>query len=648
MLSGVRRLSKSKIGTGILVVFLLAILASFALGDINNASSGNVGLSGTTLAKAGGQEVSERDMNRAMEQLLTRARQQNPAAGYQDVARDFNPLLDSLVQGAALTAFGDKQGMNLSKRLIDAEIAKIPGTVGLNGKFSDTAYQAFLSSERLTDADVRRIIGQSLIQRLILAPAATNARLGTGLVQPYANMLLETREGEMAVIPLAAFAVGLKPSDAQLAAYYNANKARFTVPEQRTLRIARISSTTLAATPPTDQEIEAFYRANQATYGAKMTRVISQAVVPDANVAAAIAQRARSGSFVAAAQPAGLSAEDVSVGPQTLAQFKALAGDTTAAAAFAPGAIAGSVVGPIKSDLGWHVVKIESISGDAGRTLAQVRGEIVTKLAADKTRNGLGDLVNTVQDAIDDGQSFADVVARNKLSASETPLLTANGRVLADSAYKLPPELVGALKSGFELTGEDAPVVETLPGDAGFALVAVGRRVAAAPAPLAAIRDQLAAGWIGQQATARATAAAAAIVAKANSGVSLAQAMSAAGIPLEAPRPVNARRIQLEQTPPAVIAPMRMLFTLGVGKTRQVAVPQANSIALVRVSKIIPGNVVGQPALIARVQSQFQQGASQEYAQQFLNAIQAQVGIKRNDTAIDAARKRLSAAPGAE
>ncbi|MCA1653143.1 MAG: SurA N-terminal domain-containing protein [Sphingomonadales bacterium] len=453
MLDRFRRLSKSKVGTGILIVFGVGMLASFALSDVTSLRNGNFGLGSSTLVKVGGREVTDRDVSQAMAQLLNRAREQNPNATSQDLAGEFDPLLQQLVQSQALTAFGEDNGLVLSKRLFDAEIAKLPQTRGLDGKFSDAAYQAFLAKERLTDGELRRLLEGSLAQRLLLAPAAANARLSVGLAAPYATMLMEQRQGELALVPIAAFAAELKPTDAQLAAYYNFNRAHYTVPEQRTLRIARFGPANVASAAATDQEIAAYYQANQAIYGAKETRVISQAVVPDAKAAAAIAQRARSGaSFVAAAQPAGLSAEDVSVGPQTRAQFGELAGDKVAAATFAPTAKAGTIIGPIQSDLGWHVIRIDSIKGDAGKTLEAAKPEIATKLNEDKRKTALTDLVNRIQDAIDGGQSFAEVVGKNQLGASETPLVTAQGTSRADPAFKLPAEIAGALKSGFEMT----------------------------------------------------------------------------------------------------------------------------------------------------------------------------------------------------
>src|SRR3954452_10672836 len=148
MLSFFRRVSKSKIGTGIMALVLFAILAGFAVADISNFGSGNIGFGGmgsSTLAKVGDETVNEREMSDAMQRRLQVARQQRPDADYASIVGDFNSILDTLLEQHTLMAFADKYGFPLSKRIIDAEIAQIPQTKGLNGQFSEQAYQQFLN-----------------------------------------------------------------------------------------------------------------------------------------------------------------------------------------------------------------------------------------------------------------------------------------------------------------------------------------------------------------------------------------------------------------------------------------------------------------------------------------------------------------------
>jgi peptidyl-prolyl cis-trans isomerase D len=623
----------------IMVLFVVLILASFAMGDIANIGSGNLGIGGGSgLAKAGSQQITDRDMSRAMERRLTQIRQQNPAADYAAIAGDFDPLLDSLIEQSSLQAFADKNGFVLSKRLIDAEIARIPGTRGLDGKFSEQAYRLLLAQQRMSDQELRQLIAQGLLQRMLLTPVATSARVPVDMAKPYASMLLEARQGDVANVPNSVFRAGLKPTDADVQRFYAANRARYMVPEQRVLRLARIGPEQVAGVAASDQEIAAYYHANQATYGAKDIRVISQAVVPDQAAATAIAARARGGaSFVAATAPAGLSAADISVGPQTRSEFAALAGERVAAAAF--GAQSGAIVGPIQSDLGWHVVKVESIRREGGKTLAAARSEIAAKLTTEKRKEALTDLVAKIEDAIAEGSNFTEAAAQAKLPVSETPLIVANGSARGNPSFKLPAEYAPALRTGFELAQDDEPVVEALTNTEGYVLVAPSRIVPAAPAPLASIRERVAEDWINQQASQRARAVATAIAAKAARGVPLAKAVAEAGVALPPIRPVATRRLDLGADVPA---PVRMLFSLGAGKSRLVADPQQRGYSLVKVNKVVPGNALNQPALIGRLQNEFQDAVAEEYAKQFLSAVRASVGTRRNEKAIAATKARIT------
>ena len=643
MLSFFRGLSKSWVGTGLMVLILLLILVGFAAQDISSVFSGNFGMSKGTLVKIGSEPVSERDLDNAMKRALNQAREQNPEASYATIAAQFGNILDALIDEHSLIAFAEDHGFVLSKRLVDAQIAELPQTKGLDGKFNEQAYQAFLQQQQLTDADVRRLIQVAITQRLVLAPAAVEAKVPVGVARPYAAMLLEQRTGQLSVIPLEPFRAGLNPSDGDLQAFYAQNRPRYMVAEQRILRLARIGPETVAGVAPSEAEIAAYYRANQATYAGSETRVISQAVVQDKRQADAIAARARSGAtFVAAAAPAGLSAEDVSVGPQSRAEFSGIAGEAVANAAF--GAAKGAIVGPLRSDLGWHVIKIDDIRGATGKSLAQVHDEIATQLAATKRKDALTDAVTKVEDRIDDGASFADAVGAAKLPIVTTPAINAGGQARSDAAYKFPAELQPVLKTGFAMAPDDDPEVVTLPNDAGYAVVAVDRVIEAAPAPLAEIKDRVREDWIHRKASDRARAVASQIEAKVARGTAMEKAVAEAGVSLPPVEPISARRIQISQADPNAVAPLRMLFSLTQGKSRMVADPKDRGFFVVKNDKIVPGNALSAPGLIVQTQREFQETMSNELGEQMLAAMKADQGIKRNEKAIEAAKQRYSGA----
>lgn len=625
-----RRMSKSVVGTILLVLMLLAIIAGFALQDIQSVGAGSLGTSQGTLVKIGNSSVTDRELSAAMQRRLAEVRQQNPEADYPSIAGDFENILNSLIQSRALQLFAAETGLKVSKQMVDAEIVKLPGTRGLDGKFSQAAYENFLQQQRLTDAEVREILASSIASRLLLAPAAANARIPVGVATPYASMLLEAREAEVAIVPTALFAAGIpQPTEAQLQAFHKENGRRYLVPEQRVLSIARIGPEQVAKVTASEAEIAAYYKANQALYGGKSTRVLSQTIAASEAEGRAIAQRARSGAKLAG-----------NLGAKTREELAGIAGDAVAAAAF--GAAQGAVVGPVRSDLGWHVIKVEEVRNEAGKPLSAVRGEIAEKLGADKRKEALADLVTRVEDMISDGASFAEAARATGLAPIRTPAITAGGVARSDPAFKLPPELGPAVAAGFDLGEGDEPVVETLPGDAGYALVAIESVIAAAPAPLATIRDQVIADWKTKQALDKARAAASAIAAKVASGTPLAEAIAGSPVRLPPPEKVAKRRLELSALGGNVPPALGMMFSLAQGRSRMVADPSGKGFVIVRVTRITPGNAALQPNLISRTQTEFQQAASAEYGEQMIKAIQAEVGVKRNEEAIAAARKRIT------
>lgn len=644
MLSFFRRVSKSKVGTGIMAFVLIAILAGFAIADLTNFGSGqiNFGMGSGTLAKVGDQEVNEREMSDAMQRRLQQARQEKPDADYASVIGDFNIVLDALLDERTLLAFADKYDFPLSKRLVDAEIAQIPGTKGLNGQFNEQSYQQFLAQQRLTDPQVRRILSAGLLQRLLLTPIATNARVPVGMATPYAAMLLEQREGEAAIVPIDSFKAGLQPGDGQLQQYYAANRARYMIPEQRVLRIARLGPEQVSGVTASDQEITAYYNQNKATYAPSDTRSLTQAVAQDQATAIAIAGRAKGGQPLAAA--AGANAAVTELKDQTRAAYAGVSGDKAAQAVFS--APQGAVIGPIKSNFGWVVVKVESVKAGGGKTLDQARAEIAAKVTADKRKGAIEDAIDKVQNALDEGSNFSEAVGVAKLPVTNTPLITAAGTSRTDTSYRLPAELAPTLKTGFDIAPNDPPEVVTLPGDAGYAIVSPGQVVPAAPAPLASIRAQVAADWINSEATKRAQMAATQIAARANGNVTLADAMKSVGAPIPPSRPIAARRIQIADQQGNVPPAMKILFTVGAGKARMAPNPSGGGFFVVKVNKIIPGNALSAPQLIGQVRGELSQAAAQDYAQQFVADMKKQLKAKRNESAIQGFRARLLSSGG--
>jgi peptidyl-prolyl cis-trans isomerase D len=416
------------------------------------------------------------------------------------------------------------------------------------------------------------------------------------------------------------------------------------VPERRVIKYAVIGQDQVAATPPaTDAEIAAVYRNSPLSYGARETRNIQSITLPSQQAADAFAAQVRGGtSFVAAAQQAGFAAADVTFANQNRAQFAGVTNAQIAAAAFA--AAQGAVVGPMRSELGYHVVRIDHVTTTAARPLESVRGEIAAAIERRKRGEALAALVQQAEEQLSSGASFEEVARAHNLTIVTTPPVTATGQVVGATApWTAPADLAPLLHPAFDLDAEEPePAIETIAANERFAMLGIDRVVAAAPAPLAQISQQVRDALIQQRARQAARALADRIVARINSGTPAAQALAEAQPRIQNARQVDLRRGEInrqgQQTPPALL----VLFSLPEGRARVVPAENGAGWFIVFHAHRTPGDASTNAALVQQVRTQFNGSTGEELAQQFARAIELRGDVSRNEQAIIAARRQMS------
>ena len=523
MFSFFRRGATAKIMLAFLGLALFAmVITGFGTGG---GGLGGVGGGGSTLATAGDEKLTAVELTEQMQRQLKGAREQDPEL---DMGRFFasgayEEILKQLISAKALMSFGKDIGIVISKRLIDGEIASIPAFQNLAGQFDETTFRGVLASQQMTEDQVRREIEMSMIQQQILTPVSANVIVPQGLALQYASLLLERRSGSVGLVPAASMPQGPEPTAAEVAAFYQQQRSRYTIPERRVLRYAPIGPEQVGnAARPSDQEIQAYYTANAARYGAQETRDLSQVVLPSQQAAQQFAAKlARGTSFTQAAAEAGFGAGDMRQAGRSKAQFAGVTSAAVANAVFS--AAQGAVTAPIQSEFGWHIVKVDKINRTAARPLASVRGEIEQQLGAQKAQTAVQDLVTRVEDAIAEGSSYAEVARQFGLCRPADSTRHCGRRI---GIGQLPPEAAPMLKTAFEMEADEDPVVETV-GTNRYAFISVASIIPAAPPPLAQIQDQVHAD-LAKKAADRARATAAAIVAKINAGMPVAQAFARA------------------------------------------------------------------------------------------------------------------------
>jgi peptidyl-prolyl cis-trans isomerase D len=640
MISFFRRALSSKA----MLALLGLILIAFIVTSFDPAGLGSPTGSGTALAKVGRAQVGEADALRRVQNQLEVARQQNAALDMPAFVAQggADRTIDQMVNSEAMAAFAKAHGLVASRKLVDGIIASIPAFAGPNGKFDQATFDAVLQQRRLTEAQVRGDFERDTITKLLLTPVAAVPRLPQGVVDRYATLLLEARSGQIGVVPSAAFASQAPIADADLTTFYSRNITRYTVPERRIVKYALFDRSLFEGkVAPTEAEIAAAYKANAARYAGAQLRAFTQVIVQSQAEAQALLAKVKGGTPIAAAA-AAIGLEPLPVAPTDKAAFARLTGAAVADAAFA--APKGGLATLARSGLGFHVVRVDDVVDIAARSLEQARPDIVANLSKAKVETALVDFVAKLDEEINDGSTFDEVVKTHGLAGVATPPITAGGINPADPAFKLPPQLAPALRDAFQAeVGDDAQVATV--GEGAYAIYQLDRIVPAAAPPLAAIRAQVLADAQIDRASKAAKRVADTLGAALNKGTPFAQAIAATGVKL--PPPQNARGTRIEATqgrdkmPPPLIA----MFTMAAKRARVMPIEGNAGWYVVWLDSIAQGDPAQARPFFEPVRTQLTQVAGDEYAEQFLNAVRAEVGVTRNAGAIAAFKRSLTGAP---
>ena len=635
MLSFFRRLTQSKVGVVVTLAGLIIIAVMFGLTDITGLSSGGgTTCSGDSLASVGGNKIGANDVRSRAQRELEAYRQQNPnvdmmqyvAGGGVDGV--FNRLVDTL----SLEAFGHKQGMVISDRLVDGRIASIPQLQGPDGKFSQDAYDRALKQSHQTDAALRADMKQGMIAQLLVTPLQSeNAQVPKTMAERYASLLLEKRHAQIAVIPSAALATGPAPSDADLAAFYKANAARYTVAERRAIRYATVSSKALNdPVAISDAEVAKAYQDQIANFRAVQRRTVTRVIVGDQAAANALAAKVKAGTPIdAAARAAGL--EPATMKASEKGAIAAQTSDAFADAVFA--AAKGAVIGPVKGTLGYVVGRVDSFDDRAEMPLAAARPQIVEQLTTAKKNDRLRKIHDALDDAISNRATFDQLVSRQKLTAQLSPPVVASGVDPAHPDAKLPPAAKAIVDAGFANQPGDAPALVPIDADS-FALVSTQKVFPASPPPLAMIREAVAKDLTMQRAAKAAGDVARKVMAQANAGTPLAKAVAATGLKLPPVQPLDKARAELAASQGGVPAPLALMFGMAPHTAKVIAAPGNNGWFVIWLDRIDRGDASNRPDIIAATQSDIGKAIGGEYVQQFVKAVRGTVKTKTDAAAL--------------
>ncbi|WP_336977129.1 SurA N-terminal domain-containing protein [Altererythrobacter fulvus] len=640
MLQLFRTFMSSKTGVFITLGVLAVIALAFAVGDIANTGTFGGVAGGDRVAIVGDRKISTSELDSAVRNEFDNLRRNNPTLTMEAFVADggVEKVLDRLIDRTVLAEFGKEQGLRSGERLVGSEIARIPAFTGPDGKFSQEAYRAAIAQQGLTDKQVRDDIESGLLVRQVISPVLANGTMPPSLVKHYAGLLREKRHGAIGLLLSDAYAPTAAPTEAQLTAFYNANKTRYMRPERRVIRYALFDASAVKnVAQPTDAEIAARYKRDAAQYAPTEKRRLTQLVVPTDAAAKAIRDEIAKGkSLDVAAREKGLQVTQI--GPVTKAEYSAQSSSGVAQAAF--GAQRGQLAPTTRGGLGFYIIRVDAVDSTPGRTLDQVRAEIRTALLAEKHREAIADLSAGVEEEFDGGSSLAEVAKSLQVQVQTTPEVIGTGAVYMKPNETAPAVLGRVLSTAFQME-EGQPQLAEIEAGKTFLIYDVSKITPAAAAPMADVREMVTNGWRRAEGDKKAKEAADRVMKAVARGETVAAAMAKEKVKLPAPDALNMSREDLAKLGGRVPPVLALVFSMAEGTVKRLEAPNDNGWFVVKLDDIEPGVLAPNDPLLAQVSGQLSQTLGDEYAQEFARAASDAIGVERNKAAIEAVKKQL-------
>ncbi|TCS64190.1 SurA N-terminal domain-containing protein [Varunaivibrio sulfuroxidans] len=509
MLEAIRKHS-----TGIVVKILLVLLVlSFAAWGVGDMFKGG-GVS-DTVATIGDAKITVQQFGAELNREVDRLRPMFGGNFSLQKARDMgiadNVLNNMIVRKQVALAAADL-GLKIDDNVIRSSIRQNPEFFNKVGKFDRFKFEQVLQQNGLTEsAYVERVRSG-----LALAIYLDALRSGVEAPSPLISVLFKYRN-ERRVLDVARFEDGAQknipaPDAATLAAYHKKNAAKYMSPEYRAVGMIVISANDLAGDiAVNEKQIKAAYDSRADEFISPEKRTIQQILFPSEKEAQKARAQIVSGKDFAAVAKAmtGADAKTITLGTFTRSQILPSLATVTFSLK------KNTVSQPVKSPLGWHLLRVTAIQPGVQRPLSAVRDKVIADVKHEKALDLMFKVSNKLDDALAGGATLQEAAKDNALTYRAISSIDRRGMDASGKPVANLPQDPKFLKTVFATNqGQDSSLVETKDG---YFVVHVQTVTPPALIPLDKVKDRVAADWKAEQQTEIARKKAAALLKKVQS-----------------------------------------------------------------------------------------------------------------------------------
>jgi peptidyl-prolyl cis-trans isomerase D len=502
------------------------------------------GMTSSNAAKVDGAEIPASEATRAWSDTQMRWSQQFGTEIPEDQrARIQDNILENLVLQKLLQVRLEDSWFRVSDGRVIGEMQNVPAFKGPDGKFDASIARQILQANGITEQEYFNDTRSQILLNQLQQGIGSSSFLTSNEAQRLFNLENEEREVSWVLFKPEQFAASDAVDDAAIKAYYDKNGDRFMTNESVSLEYAELRLEQVASqVQPTEADLRKLYDDSRGNYVLEERRRARHILIPvngddDAGArkqAESVLAEARAGQdFAELAKKYSTDSTAADGGELGFIQqkdFPGPFGDTLF------GMKVGDIAGPVKSQFGYHLIKLEEIQAGEAKPFESVRAELDSQYRQDQSAELFGQRQEDISSLLDKGENDIDKIAQTLglTRGSISEFLRGGGAEPLGSS----PDLQQAVFSDQALNqGKIAGPVAL--GEDRLVLVKVTDHRKADVKPLEQVRDEIVTLLKTERAEAAAKAAAEAMLPKLEGGEKLDTLAAANKLTVEAARFVS-------------------------------------------------------------------------------------------------------------
>lgn len=446
----------------VIVGFFCAVFALWGVESLFNRSGQT-----KAVATVNGQDITEPEIARATQAIRQRYMQMlggKVDAGFLNDQMLREPALDSIISRKLIEGRAEKMKMMVGPATLDREIVSDP-TFSEDGKgFNPEYFKQKLRGAGMSPAAYRAQLGEQMALEQLQQGIAGTAFVTDQQVEAAAAIAAQTRSFEYIQLPLQVAMNGINPSDQVIEQYFNDHSNEFMTEEKVSVEYLDLNKADLLKSIDLNEaDIRASYDQEAAAFKPSSERHAAHILIeakPDGSeqaVLAKIMQRINSGeSFAALAKQYSTDKESAAQG----GDVGFTTGETFVPAfeqALASLAKPGDVSGPVKTEFGYHIIKLLERKDTTFPSFEERKPEIEKQLRQAKVNAIYAEKLDQMTESTYSAGDLAGPAAELKLDVKKTAPFGRRGGVGVAGQQKV---IDAAFSSDLLDSGKNSQVIE--------------------------------------------------------------------------------------------------------------------------------------------------------------------------------------------